>query len=110
MSDAGRDVSEQLLLQRERRALLVTMRARAVFAVVSAVVIWLVAGELGEKLASSVVLVPICAASFWLSRQLLSSGRLEFVGLGGVLLDSFLLCGLPVIWHLVDESLQFEAM
>ncbi len=101
MADAVRDMGQELLLQRERKALLVTMRARAMFAIVTTLAIWLVAGELEEKLASSIVLLPIFALSLWLSRLLVTSVRLQFVGLGGVVLDSFVLCALPVIWHLV---------
>lgn len=98
------ELADDLLLNRERQALLVTMRVRAAFALVSTIAIWVVAAELDEKIASSVVLLPIFAVSLWWSRLLLTSERLPILGLGGVALDSVVLCGLPLVWHWVYTS------
>ena len=104
MNEASQDVGRELLLERERRALLVTTRARTVFAGIALLAIWIVAGQLVEKLVSTVVLVPVVFVSVWLSRALLRTDALRLVGAGGVALDSLVLCALPIIWHVVYTS------
>jgi len=64
------------------------MRGRAMFAAFAIVVIWVVAGELGEKIASTFVFLTMIVVSVFLSRLLLSSERLQCVGLGGALMDT----------------------
>jgi len=104
MTISGNALGDELLRVRERKALIVSMRARAGFALVGVVAIWIVAGELIEKLASSLLFVPMVVLSFWLSKALSDSERLRGIGFAGVLMDSVTLCGLPVVWHLVYTS------
>ena len=104
MPEVTPDPGQQLLLRRERKALLATMRGRAMFAAFGVAAIWVVSGELSEKIAGTFVFLTMIAVSVFLSRLLLSSERLQFVGLGGALMDSLMLCALPLLWHLIYTS------
>jgi signal transduction histidine kinase len=95
---------QQLLTQREQSSLRVTLWMRITIALFGLPAVWSTARDLEERVGSSTLLLTAAVACAVLLRLLRSPTRVALVGRAGAVLDSAVLVGLVLIWHLILTS------
>lgn len=101
--DGSPAATGRVQLRREHEALRATMRMRCALALFGIPAVWLTSTPL-ETVLTSALLVLVLAASGVLLFMLRDVRRLRLAGVLGAVLDSLVLCALPVVWHLVHTA------
>ena len=103
------NTANDLLAERERRALRISAFTRIVIGSISAIIIVGITNHILETISLFFMLLIFIGAQVFILHALKTRPQTNWIGMFGAILDALILCIMPIIWHIVytteDEPL-----